>query len=73
MCSLRNFAKALEDNDNISVPLITNDDGLLASGLSKVPKMCNKVVFPAPEAPTIDTISPLATFTDTPLSTSKSL
>jgi hypothetical protein len=28
------------------------------SNTSKVPKICNKVVFPAPEGPTIETISP---------------
>ena len=30
-------------------------------GLSKVPKICSKVVLPAPELPTIETISPLET------------
>ena len=45
---------------------------LPVSGLSSVPKICSKVLLPAPEAPTILTTSPFLISTSTPFSTSNS-
>ena len=42
-------------------------------GLSKVPNICNKEVFPAPEEPTIETISDLEIFKSTPFKTCREL
>ncbi|CFM08547.1 Uncharacterised protein [Bordetella pertussis] len=39
-------------------------------GTSNRPRMCSKVLLPEPEAPTMATISPRATLSDTSLSTS---
>ena len=44
----------------------------LIDALSKVPKICNNVVFPAPEGPTIATTSPFFIVKSTPFKTSKS-
>jgi hypothetical protein len=38
--------------------LIRSSISFSTEGLSKVPRICRRVVLPAPEAPTIDTISP---------------
>ena len=40
------------------------------SAVSKVPKICNRVDFPAPEAPTMQVISLLFMVMSTPLRTS---
>lgn len=53
-----NFDSSLSFNFKTSIPSINKDESFFKVGLSKVPKSCNKVVFPAPEAPTIETISP---------------
>ena len=46
----------------MSISSILNSEFLLSSKLSIVPIILIKVVFPAPEGPTIDTKSPLEMF-----------
>jgi hypothetical protein len=51
-------AMSLSLNEKISIPPMKS---LPKLGLSRAPKMFNKVDFPLPEGPTIDTNSPLCT------------
>ena len=50
-------------------PLIISEVPFSTFGLSSVPSICRRVVLPAPDAPTIETISPFFICRSTPLST----
>ena len=54
------------ESDPSDSPLIRTSP---PEGLSRVPSICNRVVFPAPEAPTIEMISPCFISKLTPFST----
>ena len=58
----------VESNYLPAGPRIATDP---ASGLSNVPRICSKVVFPAPEAPTMLMTSPFAMSRSMPLSTGR--
>ena len=48
-----NFERALFFNLKTSILSISRDEFFKLSGLLRVPKIWSKVVFPAPEGPTI--------------------
>lgn len=54
----RKRASSFWVSKNGLIPSMVNEPEL---GWSSVPKICRRVVFPAPEEPTMDTISPLLT------------
>ena len=68
MCSFLNLASALEDKSAIFLSLNNNSPEF---GESNVPNIWSNVVFPAPEAPTIEIISPLGISKSTPFNTSR--
>ena len=53
----------------MSVPLISSWLSESLEKESKDPRICNSVVFPAPDAPTIETTSPFLISKSTPFKT----
>ena len=66
---LRKSANPLEESVNGLMPSMSNSPW---SGRSKVPNICSKVVFPAPEDPTMEITSPEATVKSTPFKIERS-
>ena len=58
------MANSFEERLVVDLPFIVY---FPLSGFSRVPKICNNVVLPAPEAPTIEIISPLLISKSIPL------
>ena len=72
ICSFRNLASSLSLRFVVSISFINKVLSLLFDCTSKVPRICNNVVLPAPDAPTIETISPFSIWRSTPFKTSNS-